>query len=101
MATLKEERARLQFLEEHGHGEEKVHVVFVEREAKERAKNDGPKPKTRFQWETDFAGGYSELNEGKDRLMRVIGNKQVAISVAAKLWLRADESLLRELAEGN
>jgi hypothetical protein len=33
--------------------------------------------------------------------MQIVGNKQVAISVAAKLWLKADESLLRELAEGN
>lgn len=98
---LREELARLQFLDEHGHGDEKLHIVFVEREAKERAKNDGPKPKTRFQWETDTAEGYGELNAGKDRLMQIVGNKQVAISVAAKLWLKADESLLRELAEGN
>jgi len=97
LATLREERARLQFLEEHGHGDEKVHVVFVDREAKERVKND--KQKTRFQWETDFPGGYAELNKGKDRLMRIIGNKQVAITVAGILWNETPEDALRRLAE--
>ncbi len=102
MATLREERARLQFLEEHGRGDEKVHVVFVEEEAKERIKNEQKgvaKPKTRFQWETDTAEGYSELNAGKDRLIRVLVNKQIAISIAARLWLDVEESTLRQMAE--
>lgn len=99
MATLDEEWRRLKFLAEKGRGQEKVHVVFVEEEAKARVENLGEKPKTRFQWETDFPDGYSELNKGKDRLMRIIGNKQVAITVAAMLWNEAPEDALRRLAE--
>lgn len=83
-----------------GHGDLHVNpVVIVEHLVQERIKN--AREKTRFAWETDTPDGYRELHEGKDRLMTIIGNKQVAISVAAKLWLKADESLLRELAEGN
>lgn len=99
MASIREERKRLQALEERGHGDEKVHVVFVERDAKERADNDGPKPKTRFQWETDTAEGYGDLNAGKDRLIRLIGNKQVAITIAAKLWNGTPDMVLRALSE--
>jgi hypothetical protein len=102
MATLKEERARLQFLEEHGHGDEKVHVVFVEREAQERIKNEAKGfklPKTRFQWETDIAEGYAELNKGKDRLIRLVVNKQVAVSIAAKLWLLPSDKAIMALVE--
>jgi len=101
MATIREEAARLRFLVRNGRGEEKAHVVLIEEEARKRKENTGPKPKTRFQWDTDYPEGYSELNAGKDRLMQIIGNKQVAISIAAKLWLETDESVLRELAEGN
>jgi hypothetical protein len=90
MATLREERARLQFLEEHGHGDEKVHVVFIEREAAERIKNEakGEKsPKTKFVMETDSPGMYSRLNELKDRWFSQV-NKSVALSIMAELWDR-------------
>jgi hypothetical protein len=99
MASMDEEYERLGFLRKQGRGKEKVHVVFVEEEAKARVENLGEKPKTRFQWETDFPDGYSELNKGKDRLMRIIGNKQVAITIAAMLWNETPEDALRRLAE--
>lgn len=99
MASIREEWARLQFLMEHGRGDEKCHVVLIEEEARKRKENDGPNPKTRFQWETDTAEGYGEFNAGKDRLLRLIGNKQIAISIAAKLWTNVPEILLQALAE--
>jgi hypothetical protein len=99
MATITEEILRLKSLENKGRGNEKCHVVLIEEEAKARAENAGPKPKTRFQWETDTAAGYAELNRGKDRIMRVIENKMVAISVAAYIWNKVSEDKLRQLAE--
>lgn len=99
MATVLEELARLRFLVKNGRGQEKCHVVLIEEEARKRKENAGPKPKTRFQWETDFADGYSELNKGKDRLMRMIPNKQVAITVAGILWNETPEDAVRRLAE--
>jgi hypothetical protein len=83
MATIKEERARLQFLEEHGHGDEKCHVILIEVEAAERIKN--PKQKTRFVVQTDSPEMYSLLNQLKDRWFAV-ANKSVALSVMADLW---------------
>lgn len=100
MASIDSEIERLQCLKRQGRGQEKIHVVFVEEEAKARVENLGEKPKTRFQWETDFKDGYSELNKGKDRLMRIIGNKQVAITIAAMLWNDSSEHAIRRLAEG-
>lgn len=99
MASIREEWARLQFLMEHGRGDEKCHVVMIEEEARKRKENDGPNPKTRFQWETDTAEGYGDLNAGKDRLIRLIGNKQVAITIAAKLWNNTPDMVLRALSE--
>lgn len=104
MATLKEEAMRLQFLLEKGHGDEKVHVVFVEREAAERIANEAKgfqKPKTRFQMETDDPAMYSRLNAAKDLWYRVVVNKSVAVDLMCKRWelepeeieaLAADES---------
>lgn len=100
MATVREEAARLQWLISKGRGEEKAHVVLIEEEARKRKENAGPKPKTRFVWDTDFPGGYSELNGGKDRLMRVLVNKQIAVTVAAFLWNDVSEEMLKKLAEG-
>src|SRR5271154_6623576 len=100
MATIREEAARLQWLISKGRGEEKAHVILIEEEARKRKENAGPQPKTRFVWDTDFAGGYSELNVGKDRLMKVLVNKQVAVTIAAFLWNNVSEEKLRELAEG-
>jgi hypothetical protein len=97
MATIAEERARLQFLEEKGCGQEKCHVVLVEREARERIKNDGPKPKTRFVCETDDPAMYSRMNELKDRWF-AIANKSVALSVMAKLW-DMDEEWIRKVCD--
>lgn len=84
MATLREERARLQFLEEHGRGDEKVHVVFIDEEARERIKNEAKgivKPKTKFVMETDDPEMYSAFNAEKDRYIRCAVNKSVALSL--------------------
>lgn len=89
MATLREERARLQFLEEKGCGDEKVHIVFVEREAQERIVNEKKgftKPKTRFQVETDAPEMYSRFNLQKDRWYRLIPNKSVCLDLMCRMW---------------
>jgi hypothetical protein len=101
MATLKEERARLQFLEEHGRGDEKVHVVFIEQEAAERVANEAKgiqKPKTRFQMETDDPEMYSAFNAEKDRYIRCAVNKSVALSLMLRCWQQLSDEMIRTLA---
>ncbi len=73
-------------------------IVIVEHLVQERIKN--VRQKTRFMWETGTPEGYTELNQGKDRLMQIIGNKVVAVSIGAILWKQAPEAILRRLAEG-
>ena len=85
MATVSEEIARLKFLETKGRGGEKCHVILIEEEARERIKNDGPKPKTRFSIETDDPAMYSRFNELKDRWLGR-ANKSVALTVMANRW---------------
>ena len=85
MATVSEEIARLKFLETKGRGRERCHVVLIEEEARQRIKNDGPKPKTRFVMETDCPAMYSRFNELKDRWL-ACANKSVALSVMAERW---------------
>lgn len=74
MASLKEERARLQFLEEHGHGEELVHVVFPRREAIERIKN--PNGKKRIVMVTDEQN-YKEFHAMREAYMRALDENPV------------------------
>jgi hypothetical protein len=69
MATLKEERARLQFLEEKGHGDEIVHVVFPRREAIERIKN--PNKKKRIVIVTD-EHSYSVFHARREAWMQAL-----------------------------
>ena len=102
MATIDEEWRRLKFLAEANHGaraKEKIHVAFIEEEAKARIANPGPKPKTRFCMETDCPEMYSRLNAIKDRWFRLI-NKSVAVSLMVQAWEQYDEEQLRQAAEG-
>jgi hypothetical protein len=79
MATLKEERARLQFLEEHGHGDEMVHVVFPKREAAERIKN--PNGKKRVVIVTD-EHGYSQFHARREAWMQALDNNPTLFMLA-------------------
>lgn len=97
MATIDEEWRRLKFLAERGRAKEKVHVAFIEVEAKERIKNEGPKPKTQFRLETDDPRLYSFANLLKDRWFSV-ANKSVALTVMFKLWDRPEE-WIREICD--
>lgn len=102
MPTLKDEYARMQFLMSKGHGDERcTPVVLVEQEAKQRIANNGDKPKTRFTFETDSPQAYSDLNAEKDRYLRVIENKVVAIQIFISALRAYDDEQLREMAEGN
>lgn len=93
----------MQFLEERGHGDEKVHIVFIEREAAERIANEKKgivKPKTRFQMETDDPELYSAYNFQKDRYIRLAGNKTVALSVMLERWADyTDEEITRRAGD--
>lgn len=95
MATITEEWQRLKFLAEHGRGDEKCHIVFIEQEAKERIANT--KAKTKFVLETDSPDAYSRFNELKDRWFAAI-NKSVAISLWLKLLDRPTE-WIKEMAD--
>lgn len=83
MATLREERARLQFLEEHGHGDEKVHVVFVKEEVRKRVQNKGER--TRLIKELDTPEAYSDWEAEWDRWIQGCGGHK---PIAQDLMLR-------------
>jgi hypothetical protein len=100
MASIAEELERLKGLVANGCGNETIHIVYVEREAKARAENAGPKPKTRFIFEVDSPEAYAELNRQKDRWLRVIVNKQVAISLLIDAWAKPSDEELRRMTEG-
>jgi hypothetical protein len=95
MASIAEEIERLKTLAANGHGEETIHIVYVQRDAAERVKNE--KKKTRFIMECDDHTFYSRLNALKDRWF-ANGNKSVALSVMADRWdVPAEE--IRRLCE--
>lgn len=76
------------------------HCFIVEEEAQKRTENDGPKPKTRFQMETDDPEMYSAFNAEKDRIIAAAGNKSVALSIMHRAWQQLTNEMVRTLAEG-
>ncbi len=100
MATIDQEIERLQLLSGKGRGQEKCHVILIEEEARERIKNDGPKPKTRFVMETDDPAMYSRFNAQKDRWLRV-ANKSVAIDMMCRLWEEVSDEAIRQVCSGD
>ena len=74
----------LQFLRKHGRGKELVHVVMVEEEQQKRVKN--PAASTRFVLVCDTPEAYSELHAEKDRIIKRVKNKSVAISLMIRAW---------------
>lgn len=80
----------LKQLERKGRGMAPVHIVDIEEEAKERIKNSGPKPKTRFQLELDDPELYCQWNASKDRIFHRVKNKPMALDLMWRAW---DEAL--------
>lgn len=99
MATLEEAYRRLKWEMEQGNGAEKVHVVYVEREQKERIKND--KRKTRFVLCCDDPDLCSRFEVEKDRIFRRVRNKAVMLSLMERAWREAlsNQNLDRIIAE--
>jgi hypothetical protein len=62
------------------------HIVDITEEAEKRSKNDGPKPKTRFQIELDSAEFYRQWNSEKDRIVKRCGNKAIALDLMHRAW---------------
>lgn len=102
MPSVKEEFDRLKFLVSSGKGTERcTPVVLVRQEAKKRVENKGPKPRTRFIFDTDSAEAYSELNHEKDRVLETVGNKSIAVTLLIRAWHElTPEKIAAQMAEG-
>jgi hypothetical protein len=97
---VKVELERLQKLVANGKGEEHcTPCVIPGDESAKRVQNKTEK--SRFIFETDSPHAYSQLNAAKDRVIRVIENKTVAVAVLAHLWTRPSDEELLELAKGD
>lgn len=96
---VKDALAQLQKLVESGKGEEHcLPPVLPKAEAAARVKNE--KKLTQFRMETGSDKIYSRLNAAKDRAIRIIENKTVALEILTELWERPTENELRALADG-
>lgn len=72
--------------------DEKLHIVFVEREQKRRIKN--VEGSTRFVLVCDTPEAYSELHAERDRIIRKVGNKAIAIDFMTKAWKALTDQML-------
>jgi hypothetical protein len=77
-----------------GRGNEPCHIVDIVKEQKARIKNEGPKPKTRFQMETDDASLYGQLNFEKDRVIKRVRNKAIAIDLLYRAWRALTDAVI-------
>ena len=83
---------------EHGQAEEKIHIVFVERDQAERIKNS--KRKQNFVLCTGDPDLCSRLEFHKDRIFRKVKNKSIMLTLMEKAWAEAlsDSELDRIMA---
>ena len=80
-----------------GRGDEPCHVVDIRREQRERIKNDGPKPKTRFQIELGDADLYREWNVEKERILHRARVKAIGLDIMLKAWQAMDDAWIDKL----
>ena len=81
-----------------------IHIVDIEAEQKKRTKNDGPQPKTKFAIETDAPEVYARMNREKDRIIKRVGNKAVAVDLLARAWETLSDQIIDRIMaseEGN
>lgn len=102
MPSVKEEYERLKWLMNSGKENDRcTPVVLVKQAAKERIANKGPKPKTKFIFETNSPEAYSEFNREKDRVLETCGNKAVAVTLLIRAWEElTPEKIAAQMAEG-
>jgi len=84
----------LKFECDNGRGDEPCHVIDIKKEQKARINNDGPQPKTKFAIETDSPDVYSRMNREKDRVIKRVGNKAVAVDLLARAWETLTDQVL-------
>jgi hypothetical protein len=87
MPSLRVAFERLKYEMDHGNGEEIVHVSFVEREQKERIKNN--KRVTRFVLPCDDPDLCSRMNAHKDRIYRKVRDKSLMLTLMERAWSEA------------
>ena len=77
------------------------HIVDHTKALKEREKNDGLQPKTRFQIELDDPELYRVWNHEKDRIIKRVRNKSIALTLMHRAWREAlsDAELDKIMAE--
>jgi hypothetical protein len=83
------------------HDDHVYHLIDVTAEQAKRVKNDGPQPKTRFQIELGDAELYRQWNLEKDRILKRVGNKSIALTLMQRAWSEAlcDSEIDKILAE--
>jgi hypothetical protein len=84
VATVAQEYEKLKFELSKGHGGEKIHVTWIERDQAERIKNN--KRVTKFVLETKDPDACSELHAEWERIIKRVGNKSVALSLVHMAW---------------
>lgn len=84
MASVRQELEKLKYEVTQGRGEQKIHVVWVEKDQAERIKND--RRVTRFSLETKDADLCSDLHREWERIIKRVGNKSVALSLIHQAW---------------
>lgn len=97
MPSVKDEFERLKWLMNQGKQNERVTpAVLVKEAAANRVKNDGPKPKTRFIFDTGSPHAYSLLNKYKDLVLEICVNKSIGVDMLIRAW---DELLFDDAAK--
>lgn len=91
MPSAKEAAEKLNWMVTHGRADEKVHIVFVEQDQKERIKNE--KRKTRFCIETHDPDLCADFEREKDRIVRRCERN---MSIALGLMIRAFRDALTD-----
>jgi len=87
MPSARQGYEKLKYMVDHGQGDEKIHIVFVEQEQKERIKNS--KRKQNFVLCTGDPDLCAKLEAEKDRIFRKVRNKSLMLTLMERAWSEA------------
>lgn len=95
MPSIRSAIEYLKELESKGRGNETIHVVMVEQEQRERIKNPGPRPKTKFVLQCDDGPTFSAFHAERERIFKRCGmQKSIALFIMLEGWRRMTDVII-------
>ena len=97
IATVKEEFERLKALINAGKEQERIHIVYTDRDARKRQEN--PQKSTRIVFNTYSADAYAEFYKQKERYFKIAVDPHLAVDLMIRALAAFSDATVRDWVE--